>query len=203
MTYASGPTRQFFTTAPARRLKLSRLDNPRSMKPIHGPWLAAGLLLTACAPALDWREVRLADSTLSAYFPCKPEHQARQVRLGAQAVRMVLYACTADNTTWALALADTADPALVATALAELRASAQRNMGAATVQVLQLDVEGATPNPQAQRVAFAGHMPDGRAVSEHLAVFAKGTVVFQATVLGESLALPAADTFFASLRFAP
>lgn len=173
------------------------------MKRNHCLWLAAGLLLAACSPALDWREVRPGDSTLVAHFPCKPEHQARQVRLAEQTVRMVLHACTADNMTWALALADMGDPALVATALAELHAAAQRNMGATTTQVLKLDVEGSTPNPQAQRVAFAGRLPDGRAVNEQSAVFAKGTMVFQATALGGSLPTEAADMFFANLRFKP
>jgi hypothetical protein len=46
-------------------------------------------------------------------------------------------------------------------------------------------------------------MPDGRAVTEQLAVFTKGTKVFQATALGEKLESEAADTFFGGLRFAP
>ena len=46
-------------------------------------------------------------------------------------------------------------------------------------------------------------MPDGRAVTEQVAVFAKGTRVFQAMALGDKLDAEAVDTFFGSLRLAP
>ena len=69
--------------------------------------------------------------------------------------------------------------------------------------MLTLKVEGATPNPASQRVQFQGRMPDGRAVTEQVAVFAKGTRVFQAIALGDKLDAEAADTFFGSLRLAP
>ena len=45
-----------------------------------------------------------------------------------------------------------------------------------------------------------GRLPDGRAVQMQLAVFARGTQVFQATVLGDAVPDDAAETFFASLR---
>jgi hypothetical protein len=54
-----------------------------------------------------------------------------------------------------------------------------------------------------QRVEMLGRLPDGRAVTEQLALFTKGTKVFQATVLGEKLESEAADAFFGGLRFAP
>lgn len=38
--------------------------------------LALGLLLAACAPALDWRELREADAQLALQFPCKPQRVA-------------------------------------------------------------------------------------------------------------------------------
>jgi hypothetical protein len=163
----------------------------------------AGLLMLACAPALDWREVRPADSGVTLLFPCKPDGHARQVQLGPDSVRLQLHACTAAGTTWALAFADIGDPARVGPALLELRSAAARNLGASQPQVLTLEVEGATPNAASQRLQFQGRMPDGRAVTEQVAVFAKGTRVFQAIALGDKLDAEAADSFFGSLRVGP
>ena len=160
-------------------------------------------LLLGCAPALDWRELRPADSGLTVLFPCKPASHARRVSLGPDAVRLELHACTAGGMTWAIAFADVPEPARVGPALTELRAAAANNLSAGPAQVLALKIEGATPNPNSQRVQFQGRMPDGRAVTEQVAVFAKGTRVFQAVVVGEKLDAEAADGFFGSLRLSP
>ncbi len=163
----------------------------------------AGVLLLACAPALDWRELRPAGSGMALLFPCKPDSHARQVHLGPDAVWLEMHACTAAGATWALAFADMADPARVGPALVELLSAAAKNLGASEPQTLPLKVEGATPNPDSQRVQFQGRMPDGRAATEQVAVFAKGTRVFQVIVLGDKLDGEAADGFFGSLRLAP
>jgi hypothetical protein len=169
-------------------------------------WVLLGLLgLAACAPALDWREVRLGDSGLSALFPCKPLSQTRRVRLGPDPVRLELHACTADTATWAVAFAELDDPARVGGALVALRDAAALNFSASSTQPRALQVEGATPNPASQRVQLQGRLPDGRALSAGLAVFAKGTRVFQATVVSHQRDpdAEAIDGFFANLRFAP
>ena len=160
--------------------------------------LCAGL--TACSPALDWREIRPEDSGAVAMFPCKPTTHARKVRLAGGEVLLTLYACTADDTTWALAFTDLADPARVGRALDELRLSAAANIGAGAPRTLPLAVEGATPSTAAGRVALEGKRSDGVAVQEQVAVFAKGTRVFQATAIGARLPAEGLDVFFDGLR---
>lgn len=164
----------------------------------------AAMLLLACAPALDWREVRPAGGGIVLLMPCKPDSHARQVKLGPDVVRLELHACTAAGTTWALAFGDVGDPARVGPALMELQASAARNL-AAPAEPLQLPLkaEGATPNPASRRVQLQGQMPDGRAVTEQVAVFAKGMRVYQAVALGAALDAEAVDGFFDSLRLVP
>jgi ABC-type transporter Mla maintaining outer membrane lipid asymmetry ATPase subunit MlaF len=85
--------------------------------------------------------------------------------------------------------------------LVALRQAAAGNVGAATGKSLDLRVTGATPNPEAGRSVLDGRYPDGRTVRMQSAVFARGTVVYQATALGERLDASALDTFFTSLRF--
>jgi hypothetical protein len=123
--------------------------------------------------------------------------------LAGAAVRLSLQACSADGQTWGVAHADVEDPARVAVALAELRASAAANVAAGAVELLPLQVPGATPQPGSERVRFDGRLPDGRTVQAQVAVLAQGTRVFQVTALGERLPAEAADTFFGSIRFAP
>lgn len=157
--------------------------------------------LAACAPALDWREVRPEGSGLQAMLPCRPNTQARTVVLAGRSVKLTLAACSAGEQTWAIAFADVADPATVAVALDELRLSAARNLGAEAPAPAPITVPGATPNAGSGRIAFEGRLPDGTAVREQAAVFARGTVVFQATAVGARLGGEAVDTFFGSLRF--
>jgi hypothetical protein len=63
-----------------------------------------------------------------------------------------------------------------------------------------LVVPGMTPNARAALWHVAGRLPDGRAVTERAALFAYGTRVFQATMLGERLDAQAQETFFGALR---
>jgi hypothetical protein len=160
----------------------------------------AAAWLAGCSPTLDWRDVRPADSGVALLLPCRPTPQVRSVRLAGRTVNLALYACSAGEQTWALAFADLADPALVGPALQELQASAAANVGASTAQSLTLAVPGATPHPDSRRSLLSGRLPDGRSVQEQVAVFAVGTLVFQATVLGPSLPSEGVETFFSSLR---
>ncbi len=160
--------------------------------------------LVACSPALDWRDWRPGGSGLMLSLPCKPTPQTRTVHLAGQAVRLSLHACSAGGQTWALAYADVGDPNMLGVALVELRESAAANVSASARQALPaLNIPGTTPHVESGRWALEGRLPDGAAIREQVAVFARGTVVFQATVLGESLPAEGVATFFESLRASP
>jgi hypothetical protein len=88
----------------------------------------------------------------------------------------------------------------VARVLDDLRAAAIANLGAASARPVPGRVEGETPNPYAGRFEITGRLPDGGVVREQLAVFAKGTRVFQATALGARLDDQALEAFFGGLR---
>jgi hypothetical protein len=162
--------------------------------------LIALALLCACSPTLDWREVRPEGSGLVALFPCKPSTDARTVTLDGARVRMLLTSCRAGDTTWALAFADVADPSRVASALAELRAASEANFGAKAQPVGPLQVNGMTPNPQAQRMRLQGKLPDGQAVTLETGFFSRGARVFQASAMGATLGSESVANFFESLK---
>jgi hypothetical protein len=166
--------------------------------------LAVACAGIACTPDLNWRDVRPDQSGLAVLLPCKPAGHARRLTLAGVAVEMSLFACSAGGATYAVGFADVEQPQLVGRALDELVAAAARNIGSSgSHTVAPLRVEGMTPQPQAGRQAFAGQLADGQRVEEQVAVFARGTRVYQATAVGTRLGAEATETFFGSLRLLP
>lgn len=166
--------------------------------------ICLGLVLAACTPALNWREVRPEGSQARSMFPCKPASQARRVVVVGQTLEMSLWACSADETVYALSFADVQDPARVGAALDELGRAAQSNLQSqGDVASQPVAVVGMTPHPQSAQWRLSGHLPDGRAVQERVLLFSHGTQVYQATMLGARLDAEAQETFFGALRVGP
>lgn len=156
-----------------------------------------------CSPALDWRQVTPAGLGVSLSFPCRPASQERDVDLGGRRVALVLHACTANDSTFALAAADMRDVRAVAPALDELTTAAVRNLAAHVDADQPYTVPGMTPHVQARRLRLSGRLPDGKAVIEHTAVAARGSRVFQFTVVGAQPPAQAVTTFLDSTRLTP
>jgi hypothetical protein len=166
--------------------------------------IVALLALAGCSPTLDWRELRPEGSQARLMFPCRPASHARSVSLAGATVEMSMFACSAGGATYALTVADLGDPALVTPALAELGAALPANVRAAAPAASRpLAVPGMTPNAQAAHWRVEGRLPDGRAVQEQAALFAHGTRVYQAAVIGPALDAQAVEPFFDALRVGP
>lgn len=166
--------------------------------------IVLGLALSACTPALDWRELRPEGSQARLMFPCKPASHARRVAIAGETVEMSMFACSAGETVYALSFADMKDPARVGAALDDLGRAAQSNLQSSSVAAAQpAKVTGMTPHTQAAQWRLAGRLPDGREVQEHVVVFSRGTRVYQATMLGAKLDDEAQGTFFGALRVGP
>ena len=156
-------------------------------------------MTAACSPTLDWRQVKPEGSQATLMFPCRPSGHERRVTVANVEVAMSMFACTAGDATYALAFADVADPARVTAALEDLGRSAVANIQAASASA-PLIVPGMTPNALAAHWRLSGRLPDKREVHEQLALFAHGTRVYQATVIGARLDAEAMQTFFSALR---
>lgn len=170
---------------------------------LHLTLLGAALCVAACSPTLDWRELHPTGWSLLAALPCKPASQERQVALVGRTVALLMLACSADGHTFALASADLGDPSQVGSALQALGQSAQRNVQARVVAEQPAAVPGMTPNPSARRWRLQGQLPDGQSVAEQVLVFAHGTRVFQATLIGAQADDARAAPFFDSIRVRP
>lgn len=156
--------------------------------------------LSACTPALNWRDVRPPDTAVSALFPCKPEHHTRRVTLAGVELAMHLSSCTAADNIYALGYVDVGQADRVTAVLQALRDAAASNMGVATMVQGPLTIPGMTPHPLAQRLLWQGQRADASPMAMQAAFFTEGTQVYQATVVGSQLNREAVDTFLAGLR---
>ena len=155
----------------------------------------------ACTPTFDWRELRPEGSRAQLMFPCKPASQTRRLQLAGTLVEMSMFACVVDGTTFALSFADLHDPALVAAALDGLAQGVQSHIQSSEHAAAQAaSVPGMTPNARAATWRVSGRLPDGREVQQVATLFAHGTSVYQATMLGTRLDAAAQETFFGALR---
>jgi len=157
--------------------------------------------MLGCSPVLDWREVRPEGTELVALFPCKPKSRQREVTLGGKAAKMTMAACETGDLTFALGFSDVADPAQVKTALGALWATTAGNVAGKVQQQNQPSIPGMTPNDEAVRLLIEGQLPTGSVTHIATMLFVRGTVVFQASVVGASLDDGAVDIFFSSLKF--
>jgi hypothetical protein len=170
--------------------------------PMAGLAAFAALLLSGCSPTLDWRETRLEGPGLMALFPCRPKAQSRQIELAGAPVTMSLHACEAAGATYAVSTADVQDPARVGPALQALHSVSVAKAGpAAPAASGAWSVDGMTPQAAAGPWRLAGQRPDGARLEMETAVFARGTWVAQASVIGDSLPAAAVAPFFEGLRF--
>lgn len=161
--------------------------------------LGVSVLLTACTPALNWRDVTVPEAGVALQFPCKPDAVSRQVVLSGRRVPMGLSSCAADGATFALTHAQLASPAEVQSALAAMAAAVRTNLAGQAALQASAALPGADAGLQRWRVR--AQRPGGQGTLEqHVLLFSRGLQVVQVTVVADRAGDEPADTFFASLR---
>ena len=88
------------------------------MPNFYRPCVLACLFFAACSPALNWREITLQDTSITALLPCKPDASRRKIKLAGQDVDMFMQSCQADGATFAVAHVSLPDTGQVPAALA-------------------------------------------------------------------------------------
>ena len=164
------------------------------------------LLITACTPTLNWRDVRLesADgSTLKAALPCKPDAATRKQQLAEILVDLSMMGCAANDVTFTLSRIPLVDPLSAPKVLAAWQAAAVANVKAVPSPTTPVTVSGAGAWPPAARVTLTG-----AATLAQMQWFAKqsstGLTLYQAAVYGKQpqsdVNSEAMKTFFESLQ---
>jgi hypothetical protein len=160
------------------------------------------LLLSACTPTFNWRDVRLesADgSALKAALPCKPDTATRKQQLSDIQVDLSMMGCVADETTFTLSRIPLANPLDASKVLAAWQAAGVSNVNARPASMVTATVSGAGAWPAATRVTLTG-----AATQAHMLWFAKqtatGVTLYQAALYGKQPSNEAVTTFYESLQ---
>lgn len=106
---------------------------PSSQRRLNLISILSILLLLACTPALNWRDVRLESthgSTLKATLPCKPDTATRKQQLGDSQVELSMMGCIVNDVTFTLSHIHVADPLAAPKVLAAWQAAAVVNVKA-------------------------------------------------------------------------
>lgn len=170
----------------------------------------AVLVLAACNPTFNWREVRPDNTALSLLLPCKPDKAEKTVPLGGQPVALLMLGCDAGEVTFAVAVADIGDVSRAETVLAQWQALTLANMkagpagtGPGASQVTPFRPAGMAGGAPALMVKASGQRADGRAVAGQAAYFSRGSQLFQVVLYAGVIDAEVAETYFSSLKFEP
>lgn len=159
--------------------------------------LATAVVLSACAPPTNWREVNPPQAAgLKAMFPCKPEHASRAIQLEGldhTPVTLHLLSCDADGATWALTYADMGSATRRIQGLAALHDTLVRRVSQPAGPLAKVDklpvalgIKGSTEHPHQGQWWVQGLRPTEAGKVEPITVstwqFSRGLTVFQATV---------------------
>ena len=167
----------------------------------------AALVMVACTPQLNWRELRLAPTSATALLPCKPDHAERSVPLGGEPTLLVVNGCDAGGATFALMTARVAAGRAPDALLAGWQQATLANMGASdTIERQPFQLPNALPLAHAQRLVAQGQKADGQAVLAQAVWSARaaddgGTELLHAVMYAPKAQPDVADAFFAGIKW--
>lgn len=162
--------------------------------------LSLSLLLGACSPALNWREVRPAGGELKAMLPCKPDQGSRRQSLAGREIELHMLGCEAGGALYALSVADLADGGQALAVQVQWQASLLGNMQASTSASGSWALKGASAALEPVRLNAQGLRSDGRPVQAQAVWFARGTRVYHAAVYAERISAEMSEPFFGGLE---
>ena len=165
--------------------------------------LAAVLLvLAACTPTFNWREVTVGPAGLRATFPCKPDQAEHRTAFGPGR-EVVLHAtgCEAGGAAFVVVYGDLGSAGALADAIAQWEKASLVATKSAVDREQPYQPAGALGLGQSVLVRAHGQRPDGTPVQSQAAYFARGTSAYQAVVYARTLKGEMTDSFFAGLRF--
>lgn len=162
--------------------------------------MALLLLLTACSPVLNWRQVPLGGLRFS--LPCKPDKAQREVPLAGRTVALEMQGCEADGALFAVSRAQVGEATAVPDVLAAWRASALAALQAAPENTRALPaptLAAASGLATASWLAATGRRPQGGIVQAQLGWLVQGSDIYHLAVYGDHLRPEQAEPFFSDI----
>ncbi len=160
------------------------------------------LVLGACSPSLNWRQVPVAQ--LGALLPCKPDHAERRVELLGAQHPLAMSGCEAGGALFAVSQMPIPPGMPPESLMAAWRAAVVGNMRASQAQAVAF-----TPPPRRSEGSAApnvmlrvvGQQADGGAVQGQLAWFSDGGVLYHLAVFGPALTPAMLEPFFTEVQW--
>lgn len=158
--------------------------------------LVVVLALSACSPALNWREVHL--NRLTALLPCKPDLAQRVVRLAGQALTMDMAGCEAAGGLFAISHLRVDAISQVPEVLAAWRVGTLGNMQSTVATALpwRAVVGAAALAPPPVLLEATGQRADGSPLQAQLAWVVDGADVFHIAAYATRLTPDMTETLF-------
>lgn len=162
--------------------------------------LAVAMMLGACQPTFNWRQVRPEGGGVQTLMPCKPDTGERSVPLADQPVVLHMSSCEAGGITYALAWATLPSPAEAPAALRRWAEGARRALHATEERAWAAPKAATVPW---QASALQGQDPRGEAVQARIVYLVRGARIVQAAAYGRALPEEHLEPFFAGLELDP
>lgn len=162
--------------------------------------LSLSLLLAACSPALNWREVRPVGGELKAMLPCKPDQGSRRQSLAGREMEIHMLGCEAGGALYAVSVADLAGDGQALAVQVQWQANLLGNMKATTSASSAWVLKGASAMLEPVRLNAQGLQPDGRPVQVQAVWFARGARMYHAAVYAGRISTEMSEPFFGGLE---
>jgi hypothetical protein len=174
-------------------------DNPQMYHRLFR-LLSLAVLLAACSPALNWREVRPGGAELKALLPCKPDQGHRRQRLAGQDIDISMVGCEAGGALFAISVAELGDPDRALAVQVQWQAHLLGNMQAVVSTNSAYAIKGAGAQLAPVRLSARGLRPDGRPVVVQGVWFARGTRLYHAVIYADTIVDAQSEPFFGGLE---
>lgn len=158
------------------------------------------LLLQACSPSLNWREVRLGGGELKAMLPCKPDQAERRQSLAGYDIDLNMQGCEAAGGLYAISVAELGTPAQAQQVQAQWQTNLLATLQAQGATRQPYAIRGASTQPEALQLQASGRSPEGRPLTVQAVWFMRGTRLYHAAVYAERLTAEMSEPFFGGME---
>jgi hypothetical protein len=169
--------------------------------------LSTSLLLAACSPKFDWREIRSNDAPYAVAMPSKPNTVTRQIDLNGSQVAMTMTVSTVEGVTFAVGTAELPDATQAQVSLNSMKTALVKNIVGTIKEEKVLTMPHGTAGGQLavteiQALGAAGANGDEQVRVLFARFVAKDKRVYQLVVTGaeKTVKRELADTFFTSFK---
>lgn len=158
------------------------------------------LMLLACSPSLNWREVRLGGGELKAVLPCKPDQAQRRQSLAGYDIELAMQGCEAGGALYAISVAELATPAQAQQVQAQWQTNLLATLQAQGSSRQAFAIRGANAQPEALQLQASGRSAEGRALTVQAVWFMRGTRLYHAAIYAERLTAEMSEPFFGGME---